>query len=72
MDDLKKLVEAMRSASDIEFVEAFKRNALNDSIDAGNIETSNENQTTPDGRPFDQRVRVTIDGAEYYIGLYEV
>lgn len=78
MNDLKKLVESIRSASDIPFVESIKRKVLSNTIDAGITSASLENQTTVDGldvtapKPYDQRVRVTIDGTDYYIGLYDV
>lgn len=80
VDELKRQVEAMRRGEDIEMSEGIRRRTLQDIVSAGVIDnpTANEIKTTTAGSnvnhnvQYDKRVRVTIDGTDYYIGLYTV
>jgi hypothetical protein len=80
---LERMIKDIREAKDIPFAESFKRQYLEDIISAGLVDnaTSNENtSTTVSAIPttvnhpaqYDKRVKVEIDGTEYYIGLYNL
>ena len=82
---LKKEVEELRLANDVIFTESLRRRLLQNTIFAGVISTSltDINETTSGSIPagggnysvthaeaFDKKVRITIDGADYWLGLY--
>lgn len=82
LDELKRQIEAMRRGEDLELMENLRRRALQDIVSAGTIDDPDtENESTVIGvgggtvdhaEEYDKRVRVTIDGTDYYIGLYNV
>lgn len=87
IDALRKEFEAkletFRQARDVVFTESLKRRVFEDIIHAGvqDTDTTDINTTTSIGAgggdvtaatPYDTRLRVQIDGTDYYIGLYEV
>ena len=83
IDELERMVESMRHGMDIETIENIRRRTLQDIVSAGVVDnaTTNEIDTTSIGAgggsvshnvQYDKRVRVTIDGTDYYIGLYTV
>lgn len=83
IDDLEKKVSDIQEARDVSFSESIRKRVLEDIISAGVIDTTltdlNETTSVPSGggnvshaEPYDRRLRVTIDGTDYYIGLYQV
>lgn len=83
--DIKKTSELLtdiRYSRDIDFTESIRRRTLNDIIRAGVLDNTltDINTTTNLGLAgsvshasiYDRRLKVIIDGAEYYIGLYLV
>lgn len=79
-EDLKKLVKDMQLGRNLINTESLKRQVFEDIISAGVLNTattSDTNVTIPAtpatvARQYNHKVRVTIDGADYYIGLYNV
>lgn len=80
---MKKQLEELQLVRDIIFRESLRKNALQNTIEAGlkSTATSNENATTTvpstggnvnHARQYDDRVLVEIDGTQYYIGLYTI
>lgn len=82
--DIKKTSELLtdiRYCKDIDFTESIRRRTLNDIIRSGVLDNvlTDINTTTTIGlnsvshaSTYDRRLKVTVDGAEYYIGLYLV
>lgn len=79
--ELEKLVEELRQARDIQFVESSRRRIFQDIIQAGvkdsNVSAVNKTSNivaVPVGittaNTYNAKVRVRIDGTDYYIGLY--
>lgn len=78
---LEKENEDLRLARDVVFTESLRKRLLQNTIFAGIISTSltdiNETTIVPVGggnvthaEAFDKKVRVSIDGTEYWFGLY--
>ena len=81
--ELEKRLDDIENARSVSQTESIRKRVLQDIISAGVIDspTSSENTSTtvPGGggtvnhpAQYDLRVRVTIDGADYYVGLYNV
>lgn len=81
--ELERKVEAMRTGQDIEFQETLRRRTFQDLISAGTVDTAttgNILQAVNEGGSatynvadeFDFRLRVEVDGTDYYVGLYSV
>lgn len=76
--ELERIVEDMRQGRDIVFLEQTKRLALFAAIQAGvKSDGTDLNQSVGAAQAFtaplefDKKVRVEIDGAFYYLGLYD-
>jgi hypothetical protein len=83
-EEVKKLqrqIDELRTAKNIEFTESLKKHVVFDVISAGvndaTLSGINDSTVVPAGggtvdhaAPYDRRLRVIIDGADYYIGLY--
>jgi len=78
---LEAEVADLRNARDLAFVEALRRRVFQGTVAAGLVDTTladlNETTAVPGGggdvvhaEAYDSRVRVTIDGTDYFIGLY--
>ena len=73
------LITDIRYCKDIDFTESIRRRTLNDIIRSGVLDNvlTDINTTTVVGMSsvshasiYDRRLKVIVDGAEYYIGLY--
>lgn len=83
-DDLvsqKNLLTDIRYCKDIDFTESIRRRTLDDIIRSGVLDNvlTDINTTSTVGLStvshasvYDRRLKVLVDGAEYYIGLYLV
>lgn len=80
---LEKELADIRGAKDFAFVESVRKRIFKNIMEAGVTSASlaDINETTVIGgaggsvthaEGYDQKVRVTIDGSDYYIGLYNV
>lgn len=78
---LEKQLEDLLLARDVVFTESLRKRLLQNTIFAGITSTSltdiNETTNVPGGggnvthaEAFDKKVRVTIDGTDYWVGLY--
>jgi hypothetical protein len=78
---LEEELEEMRMARDVVFSESIKKHITFNLIESGvhdttltDINTTTEVASTPSyvthASPYDRRLRIKIDGATYYIGLY--
>lgn len=83
IEQLEKQIADIRLAKDIVYTESVRKQVLDDAVRAGikDDDTSDINTTTAvastpsnvtHATPYDRRLRINIDGADYYIGLYNV
>lgn len=79
--DLEKLVNDIRQGRDVIFTESLRKRLLQNTVFAGVTSTSlddiNETTAVPGGggnvthaEAYDKKVKVIIDGTEYWLGLY--
>lgn len=84
LSKLEKEIQDIRLATDVQFTESLRRRVVQDVIFAGISDTTlldlNETTAIPIGgggsvlhtEPYDKRLRITVDGTDYFIGLYNV
>lgn len=83
IDDAVFLLKRMQLGEDVIFSESLRKRIFEDVILAENIDSTltdiNATTNVPVGggdvthaKSFDKRLRVNIDGSDYYIGLYNI